>query len=152
MGHPGKRAPTVEICDSDKPYEPLAMRQHALGPSPLDPNLISQGVPLDDRVTARDNIFGPVDGTPLPPGAPGPPLPGPPPQPPGPPPEPEANPGAAPSAFAPNGSGASPSVATARYDPATGRYVTRDGQMFRQADLARLSKPKTWKDMLITAG
>ncbi|MGO9928848.1 MAG: virulence factor Mce, partial [Mycobacterium sp.] len=62
------------------------------------------------------------------------------------------NPAAAPSSFAPNGSGASPSVATARYDPATGRYVTRDGQMFRQADLARASKPKTWKDMLITAG
>ena len=158
MGHPGKRAPTVEICNSDKPYEPLAQRQHALGPSPLDPNLISQGVPLDERVTARDNIFGPVEGTPLPPGvpgappAPGPPLPGPPPQPPGPPPEPEANPGAAPSSFAPNGSGASPSVATARYDPATGRYVTRDGQMFRQADLARSPKPRTWKDMLITAG
>ena len=35
MGHPGKRAPTVEICDSDKPYEPLAMRQHVLGPYPL---------------------------------------------------------------------------------------------------------------------
>src|ERR1700739_4167939 len=24
MGHPGKRAPTVEICNSDKPYMPLA--------------------------------------------------------------------------------------------------------------------------------
>ncbi len=31
MGNPGKRAPTVEICNSDKPYEPLAMRQHAWG-------------------------------------------------------------------------------------------------------------------------
>jgi phospholipid/cholesterol/gamma-HCH transport system substrate-binding protein len=69
MGHPGKRAPTVEICDSDKPYEPLAMRQHVLGPYPLDPNLISQGVPPDDRVTVNDRIFGPVEGTPLPPGA-----------------------------------------------------------------------------------
>jgi hypothetical protein len=28
MGHPGKRAPTVEICNSDKPYVPLAERQH----------------------------------------------------------------------------------------------------------------------------
>ena len=37
MGHPGKRAPTVEICNSDKPYMPLAMRQHVLGPSPLIP-------------------------------------------------------------------------------------------------------------------
>jgi len=69
MGHPGKRAPTVQICDSDKPYEPLAMKQHVFGPYPLDPNLISQGIPPDDRVTANDRIFGPVEGTPLPPGA-----------------------------------------------------------------------------------
>jgi hypothetical protein len=69
MGHPGKRAPTVEICDSDQPYMPLAMRQHVLGPSPLDPNLLSQGIPPDDRVTVNDRIFGPVEGTPLPPGA-----------------------------------------------------------------------------------
>ena len=69
MGHPGKRAPTVEICNSDKPYMPLAMRQHVLGPSPLDPNLLSQGVPPDDRVTADKRMFGPVEGTPLPLGA-----------------------------------------------------------------------------------
>jgi phospholipid/cholesterol/gamma-HCH transport system substrate-binding protein len=69
MGHPGKRAPTVEICNSDKPFMPLAMRQHTLGPYPLDPNLLSQGVPPDDRVTTNDRIFGPVQGTPLPPGA-----------------------------------------------------------------------------------
>ncbi|UMB70491.1 MCE family protein [Mycobacterium paraterrae] len=69
MGHPGKRAPTVEICNSDKPYMPLAMRQHVLGPSPLDPNLLAQGVPPDDRVTADKRIFGPVEGTPLPLGA-----------------------------------------------------------------------------------
>jgi phospholipid/cholesterol/gamma-HCH transport system substrate-binding protein len=69
MGHPGKRAPTVEICNSDKPYMPLAMRQHVLGPSPLDPNLLAQGIPPDDRVTADRRIFGPVEGTPLPLGA-----------------------------------------------------------------------------------
>src|SRR5271165_901926 len=69
MGHPGKRAPTVEICNSDKPFMPLAMRQHVLGPSPLDPNLLAQGIPPDDRVTADRRIFGPVEGTPLPPGA-----------------------------------------------------------------------------------
>jgi phospholipid/cholesterol/gamma-HCH transport system substrate-binding protein len=69
MGHPGKRAPTVEICNSDKPFMPLAMKQHTLGPSPLDPNLLAQGVPPDDRVTSNDRIFGPVGGTPLPPGA-----------------------------------------------------------------------------------
>jgi phospholipid/cholesterol/gamma-HCH transport system substrate-binding protein len=69
MGHPGKRAPTVEICNSDKPFMPLAMRQHVLGPYPLDPNLLSQGIPPDDRVTADQRIFGPIEGTPLPPGA-----------------------------------------------------------------------------------
>ncbi|HET9117446.1 MAG TPA: MlaD family protein [Pseudonocardiaceae bacterium] len=74
MGVPGKRAPTVQICESDQPYQPLAMRQHALGPYPLDPNLVGQGVPLDDRVTFGDNIFAPVQGTPLPPGVGAPPA------------------------------------------------------------------------------
>ncbi|OSC39967.1 MCE family protein [Mycobacterium decipiens] len=69
MDRPGKRAPTVEICKSDKPYQPLAMRQHVLGPYPLDPNLLSQGVPPDDRITFGDRIYAPVEGTPLPPGA-----------------------------------------------------------------------------------
>jgi phospholipid/cholesterol/gamma-HCH transport system substrate-binding protein len=69
MGHPGKRAPTVEICNSDKPFMPLAIRQHVLGPSPIDPNLIAQGIPPDDRATADQRIFGPVEGTPLPLGA-----------------------------------------------------------------------------------
>ena len=70
MGQPGKRAPTVEICESDKPFEPLAMRQHVFGTYPLDPNLIAQGIPPDDRVNwNRERIFGPVEGTPLPPGA-----------------------------------------------------------------------------------
>lgn len=144
MGHPGKRAPTVEICNSDKPYEPLAQRQHVLGPYPLDPNLISQGVPPDDRVTVPERTFGPVDGTPLPPGAapagtpPGPPAPGSLNQPP-----------TAPSAFVGNGSGVAPSVATAHYDPATGKYVTPDGRLVRQGDLARPSRATSWKDMLM---
>ena len=34
QGQPGKRAPTVEICESSTPFEPLAMRQHATGPYP----------------------------------------------------------------------------------------------------------------------
>ncbi len=82
MRHPGKRAPTVEICNSDKPYEPLAMREHAFGAYPLDPNQIAQGGMPDDRVNFfRDRYFGPVEGTPLPPGLPVPPespTPGPP--------------------------------------------------------------------------
>ena len=34
MEHPGKRAPTVQLCDSDKPYVPLAMRQHVVRAQP----------------------------------------------------------------------------------------------------------------------
>jgi len=67
--HPGKRAPTVQICNSDKPFVPLAMREHATGPYPIDPSLIAQGIPIDDRTTFNDNIHAPVEGTPLPPGA-----------------------------------------------------------------------------------
>jgi hypothetical protein len=93
MGHPGKRAPTVELCNDPRGYQPLALRQHTLGAYPLDPNLISQGVPIDDRVDFNERIHAPVEGTPLPagnatsappdavpPGAPPPPL-GPPPGP-----------------------------------------------------------------------
>jgi phospholipid/cholesterol/gamma-HCH transport system substrate-binding protein len=69
MGHPGKRAPTVELCNDPKGFQPLAMRQHALGPYPFDPNLVAQGVPPDDRVDFNDRIFAPIEGTPLPPGA-----------------------------------------------------------------------------------
>jgi phospholipid/cholesterol/gamma-HCH transport system substrate-binding protein len=69
MAHPGKRAPTVEICNDPKGYQPLAMRQHSLGPYPIDPNLIAQGVPPDDRVDFSDRLYAPVEGTPLPPGA-----------------------------------------------------------------------------------
>lgn len=80
MRHPGKRAPTVEICNSDKPYMPIAMRQHIFGAYPLDPNQLSQGYPRDDRVNFfRERYFGPVEGTPLPPGLPLPPGPPPPP-------------------------------------------------------------------------
>lgn len=82
--HPGKRAPTIELCNSPEGFKPLAQRQHATGPYPLDPNLISQGIPPDDRVNPDANIYGPLQGSPLPPGvlAPPPdipPLPGPPP-------------------------------------------------------------------------
>jgi phospholipid/cholesterol/gamma-HCH transport system substrate-binding protein len=68
MAHPGKRAPTVELCDDPKGFQPLAQRQHALGPYPLDPNLIAQGIPPDSRVLPDEKIYGPLGGTPLPPG------------------------------------------------------------------------------------
>ncbi len=142
MGKPGKRAPTVQICDSDKPYEPLATRQHVLGAYPLDPNLISQGIPPDDRATFRDNTFGPVAGTPLPPGAspsgtpPDGTSPGPPP------------PGVAPSSLTTAGPSATPSVGVARYDPRTGNYLAPGGRLFRQSNLIAAAAPKSWQDML----
>lgn len=131
MGQPGKRAATVEQCVSDKPFEPLAMRQHPLGPYPFDPSLVAQGIPPDDRVTADDHLFGPVEGTPLPP---------------------PAAPGTAPSAFTPAGP-EGPSVAVATYDPQTGRYATPDGKVYRQADLGAnggAAQDTTWQDLLPT--
>jgi phospholipid/cholesterol/gamma-HCH transport system substrate-binding protein len=152
MGHPGKRAPTVEICNSDKPYEPLAQRQHALGPYPLDPNLLPQSVPPDDRVTFGDNIFGPVEATPPPPGSPRPPAATAPTE--VPPPQPGTDTTGvapvAPNAFSSNGSGVRPSIAVLHYDRRTGRYVTPDGHLYRQSDLVRSKAPKMWKDMLVT--
>jgi phospholipid/cholesterol/gamma-HCH transport system substrate-binding protein len=180
MGHPGKRAPTVEICDSDKPFEPLAMRQHVFGTYPLDPNLIGQGIPPDDRMNwNRDRIFGPVNGTPLPPGV-GPPPAGPPspatqmgevsplapidvPSGPGGPPAgapsnpigPPAGvaggaPSVAPSAFGRDALPPGPSVAITQYDPHTGSYVGSDGKVYRQSDLVSPTGAKTWKDMFAT--
>jgi phospholipid/cholesterol/gamma-HCH transport system substrate-binding protein len=169
MGVPGKRAPTVQECHSDQPYRPLAMRQHALGPRPIDPNLIAQGVPPDDRVDFGDRIFAPVEGTPMPPGAaipPGPPGAAPPPDAtPPPPPLPAGPPSptdslappdtggdvapAAPSAFTTEGSNPGPSVAIAHYDPQTGRYATPDGKVYQQTDL--VDPPKTWQDLIFKA-
>jgi phospholipid/cholesterol/gamma-HCH transport system substrate-binding protein len=171
MEHPGKRAPTVELCNDPKGYQPLAMREHSLGPSPIDPNLISQGIPIDDRVDFGDRIHAPVEGTPLPPGAvpagtppdapppgaPAPPAPVqaliPPPPPPGnsvngtpiPPPPIDGSIPAAPSAFGGNDSGG-PSVAFAQYDTHTGSYLTPDGQLQQQTNL--VAAPKSWKDLL----
>jgi virulence factor Mce-like protein len=166
MGHPGKRAPTVQICDSDKPYVPLAMRQHFAGPYPLDPNLISQGVPPDDRITFSDHEYGPVEGTPLPPGLPG-----------GPPPPaalmapqsgdiPSIAPldlpsqptdgdpalgaeGTAPSSLHASASAARPPVAVAEYDPGTGRYLDANGKAYTQSNLATTGGPKTWKELIL---
>jgi len=161
MGQPGKRAPTVEICESDRNFDPLAMRQHATGPYPLDPNLISQGIPPDDRVTLNDTIYGPLKGTPMPPGPA--PAAGTPPaapavdgaQPPAPAEMPPAQPipptdGAvvAPSAFTPGGAG--PSVAIATYDPKTGKFATPDGTVGRQVDVVAGAGRRAWTDLLPT--
>ena len=158
MGRPGKRAPTVELCDSDKPYEPLAMRQHVLGPAPFDPNLIAQGVPPDDRVDPSQGIFAPVEGTPLPAGvAPPAPAAAPPDAPPpstapAPPVIPPADSGgavpAAPSSATTDAS-ISPSVAVTTYDPRTGRYMASDGTMQTQSSLVTAHKPDSWQDMVL---
>ncbi len=129
MAQPGKRAPTVEICESDRPYEPLAMRQHATGPYPIDPNLLQQGVAPDDRITFGDQIFGPVEGTPMPPAAP-------------------AEGGAVPAApSAHEGGPEGPSVAVATYNPQTGQYAAPDGKVYAQTDLVR-QPAQSWQDLL----
>ncbi|OBA72933.1 mammalian cell entry protein [Mycolicibacterium elephantis] len=172
--HPGKRAPTVQLCDDPKGYQPLALRQHYTGPYPIDPNLISQGYPVDDRVDFQERIHAPIEGTPLPPGAvpkgkppvsppgtqgtPVVPVPAapPPPPPPGnsvngtpipPPPAPDGAVPAVPSAHSGNGSAAGPSVAVATYDPQSGHYMTPDGRLEQAANVAA-GQPKSWQDML----
>lgn len=145
MGQPGKRAPTVEICESDKPFEPLAMRQHATGPYPIDPGLIAQGVPPDDRITFGEQIFGPADtpsvATPGEVGlAPAAPRPAP----------PAAAPAEGPAPAAPSGYAArttGPSVAFATYNPRTGQYAAPDGKVYSRTDLVRPA-PQHWQDML----
>lgn len=155
MGQPGKRAPTVQICKSDKPYEPLAMRQHILGPYPLDPNLLAQGVPPDDRVTFQDHEFGPLEGTPPPAGSTD--QGGPPAQPPptwsppptqAPPPAGDPVP-AAPSAYVPEGPTLPPQIGSVQYDPLTGYYGAADGRMYRQSNLSPANSPRSWKDLIL---
>ncbi|WP_396930325.1 MCE family protein [Mycolicibacterium sp.] len=139
MAHPGKRAPTVQLCDSDQSYEPLALRQHALGPSPLDPNLVAQGIPPDTRVDPSAGLYGPLDGTPLPQGPP------PPPQEPPPPSE------VAPSSYNGNTTPA-PSVVVTGYDPRTGRYLGTDGQTRTQSELLPDTGPADWQHLVLPAG
>lgn len=98
VARPGKRAPTVKLCESDEQYVPLNAGNNWKG----DPNatLSGQGIPQ------------------LPPAA----APG------------EAQP-------AP--------VAVAPYDPATGRYVGPDGNVYTQSDLAQSAPEQTWQTMLM---
>lgn len=133
MGQPGKRAPTVEICESDRPYEPLAMRQHVTGPYPIDPNLIAQGVPIDDRITFEDQIHGPIEGTPMPPPAPADPV------------APAG--GAVPAAPSANTASNGPSVGFATYNPKTGQYAAPDGNVYTQTDLVQ-RPAQSWEDLL----
>lgn len=150
MEHPGKRAPTVELCDDPRGFQPLADRQHITGPNPLDPNLLSQGVPPDSRAGLGDRLFGPLAGTPPPDTPPGPPAPPTLPQPPIPIDQPDPAPGtaakAAPSGFA--AGGGEPSVAVAQYNPRTGNYVGADAHVYNQSNLAAPSPVTSWTDLL----
>ncbi|KRD19164.1 virulence factor Mce [Mycobacterium sp. Root265] len=137
MDKPGKRAPTVEICESDRPYEPLAMRQHATGPYPIDPSLIAQGVPPDDRITLDEQIFGPVAGTPMPPPAAAEVVP--------PPVEGGAAPAVPSSAHSTGDDG--PSVAFATYNTATGQYAAPDGKVYSQPDLVQPAA-QSWEELM----
>jgi phospholipid/cholesterol/gamma-HCH transport system substrate-binding protein len=117
---PGKRAPTVKMCESNEQYVPLNDGWNWKG----DPNatLSGQDVPQP------------------PPGTPGSTAP---------PPGPAPPPGAAPPGAAPPGPPPLP-IAAAEYDPATGRYVGPDGKLYTQSDLAQTApKEKAWQTMLI---
>lgn len=163
--HPGKRAPTVQLCNDPNGFQPLAQRQHILGPYPFDPNLIAQGIPMDDRVTRDENLFGPLEGTPLPVDPPAGAVPSvvPAPHDAAPPvaPMPAAadstlpaggNPPAAPSSYGTGSAPTGPSVAAARYDPSTGKYMGPDGRMYQQGNLVATASPQAWTDLLIAAG
>ncbi len=151
--HPGKRAPTVELCDDPRGFMPIAMRQHLTGPGPFDPNLLKQGIPQDDRTDFGDRIFAPTEGTPLPPGAV---ASGTPPDAPRPVvPVPSTAPDRAPSSGAPGAapsgySGRGPSVAVLPYDPKTGKYMTPDGHYEQQTNLASGTAAKSWTDLMPT--
>ncbi|MGV0787652.1 MlaD family protein [Mycolicibacterium sp. XJ2] len=150
MTHPGKRAPTVQLCNDPNGFQPLAARPHILGPYPFDPNLIAQGIPPDSRVTRDENIFGPATGTPLPPG--GVPAAGTPPEPPALPPPlaPENAPGQEPatpsSAHQPGLK--TPGFGVAQYNPRTGTYLGGDGTLYTQVNLDNTRSATTWTDLL----
>lgn len=146
IAHPGKRAPTVELCNDPRGFQPLAARPHILGPYPFDPNLIAQGVPPDSRVSRDENIFAPPAGTPAPP--PALPPPSPPAQQPAAPPAPPvpASPAATPNAF--TGSPSTPKAIVAQYNPRTGSYVGADGNLYTQTDFADKPAPASFADLL----
>lgn len=122
-GNPAKRAPTVELCESDEQYVPLNDGFNWKG----DPNatLSGQAVPQ-----YPPGVTGPEAAAwPAPPLAPA----------------PDAPP---PGAALPE---APPPVALIPYDPATGDYVGPDGKRYTQADLANPTT-KTWQSMLVPPG
>jgi len=123
---PGKRAPTVKMCESNENYVPLNDGFNWKG----DPNATLSGQPVPQPPPGQRHSAN----------APGPPSAGlhdsadaPP------------SPGQRPSAGAPLSL-----IGTASYDPATGTYVGPDGSVYTQADLANRNPPeRTWQTMLL---
>ncbi len=119
---PGKRAPTVKMCESDQEYVPLNEGYNWKG----DPNstLSGQDIP---QLAAGAPAPGPAAG----------------------PPASTTKPSTA-AATSPPASASPPlPIAVAEYDPATGTYVGPDGQPYRQTDLVRPSdQEQTWQQML----
>jgi len=117
---PGKRAPTVKMCESNEEYVPLNEGWNWKG----DPNstLSGQDIPQLAPGTPPAAAAPASPGTPSTVGATSP----------------------APPSSVP------PPIAVAEYDPATGAYVGPDGREYRQTDLARPSNQEhTWQQMLM---
>jgi phospholipid/cholesterol/gamma-HCH transport system substrate-binding protein len=165
LSKPGKRAPTVALCDSDQEFEPIAQKQPIVGPNPRDPNLEAQGVPPDARWFPDQGLYAPPgEGPPAPATQPPTPptqvlvpppvvdadIPPPGPDVPTPAPDPNNPMPVAPSSFQPGGSASAPPLLTARYNPRTGEYVGPDGQTYKQSDLVPPATPRTWKDLVFS--
>lgn len=115
---PAKRAPTVELCESDRQYVPLNDGFNWKG----DPNATLSGQGVPEYAPGTDPRLAPPAGTgeaiaqPNPPTAIGPPV-------------------------------SAPPIAFAPYDPATGDYIGPDGRRYTQEDLAH-PQHETWQSML----
>jgi phospholipid/cholesterol/gamma-HCH transport system substrate-binding protein len=104
LTRPGKRAPTVKLCESNENYVPLNDGYNWKG----DPNatLSGQSVPQ------------------MPPGS------------------------APPAGASASQPAATPPLAVAQYDPATGTYTGPDGRQYTQTDLDEHG-PRKWQDLLV---
>ena len=120
---PGKRAPTVKMCESNEPYVPLNDGFNWKGDA--NATFTGQGVPQYEPGEKPPPSAQPEQALPGQPKPAYPPPGQPPPLPVGPP------------------------TAVAPYDPVTGTYVGPDGQMSTQSNLANgAGKERTWQQML----
>jgi len=119
---PGKRAPTVKLCESKEQYVPLNDGNNWKG----DPNATYTGQAVP-QLPPKAATPLPLEETPSSPSGP---------------PSVDLPP--------PNAPPPVPAVAAAQYDPATGTYVGPDGSTFSQTDLAQdAPKERTWQTMMM---